>query len=251
MKRNNNQILARNILIHNELEKISEECEKNGIKLILLKGAALIELFPEYSFEREMEDVDVLIEEKNFLKFLNILRSLGYEYYSEDPNVMYKNEIGLKIDITTKLWYLTKKENQKLINSCFRKGNFYFLPPNQMFKHIFLHSQLIHSNTEEKWLKDIKLLSKRMNMDFEYIKISNIFLNRNYHYYGHILQLYYLPWRQKIMFVIDRIFPSFEFMIRRYKIKRKVLIPFYYFFRLADLSIKTFLFLSRLINFHK
>lgn len=255
MKINNNQILARNILIHNELEKISEECEKNGIKLILLKGAALIELFPEYSFEREMEDIDVLVDKNNFYKFLNILKNLGYKNYPQDPNVVYKKDINLKIDITTKLWYLNDKENKKLINSCLKIGELYFLPPKEMLKHIVLHSYVEHNYIEPKWLKDIELIIKNFNLKFKienYVpKIFLNFLDKRIYYKGHFLQFFFLPFNEKIKFLVKKFFPTKEFMLRRYNIKNIFVLPFFYFYRWVSFIVFIIVSFSKVINLHE
>ncbi|MFN3550700.1 MAG: nucleotidyltransferase family protein [Endomicrobiia bacterium] len=248
-------ILVRNILIHNEIKKIKQECCKNNIKLILLKGAALVELFPEYSFFRDMEDVDVLVEKKDFCKFLNILKYLGYELYYEDPNVVYKKDIDLKIDILTELWYLNNKENKKLINSCIEKEGLYFLPPKEMLRHIIIHSYIEHNYIEEKWLKDIMLIKEKFNIDFEmknYIpKKFLIFVNKKIYYKGHFLQFLFLPFSKKISFLFKKFFPKIDFMIRRYAIKDIFALPFFYFYRWASFIVFFILSLNKKINLHE
>jgi len=250
-----NNIIARNILIHKEIEKISQKCVENSIKLVLLKGVALIELFPEYSFERYMEDVDVLIEEKSLKKFRDILFSLGYNEYKEDPNVMYNKQIDLKIDISTRLWYLSKKENQKVINSALKVRDFYILQPNEFLKHIVLHAYIEHNYIENKWIKDIELIKNKYSLQLDLEKILPKFvvflLKRKIYYKGHILQFYFLPWKQKFIFLLQKFLPSKEFMRRRYNIKYNFLLPIFYLYRWASFVINSFLFFNNLINSHE
>ncbi|MFQ3676033.1 MAG: nucleotidyltransferase family protein, partial [Endomicrobiia bacterium] len=111
----NKDIFSRNILFHSEIVRISEECFKQNIRLILLKGTAMIEMFPEYSFERELEDIDVLVEKKVYKKFKKLLSELGYEEVLCDPHAMFNKQKNVQIDIETKLWYLNEKENKKVI----------------------------------------------------------------------------------------------------------------------------------------
>ncbi len=247
-----NKILARNILIHQEIKKIKDECCNNNIRLILLKGAALIELFAEYSFFREMEDIDVLVENKYFYKFLNILKNLGYQPYCGDPNVVYKKDIDLKIDILTELWYLKRKENEKLMNSCVEKDGMYFLAPEEMLRHIIIHSYIEHNHIEDKWLKDISLIKEKFNLNFgieDYIpkKFLN-FINKKIYYKGHFLQFLFLPLSKKVRFLLRKIFPSKEFMVRRYSIKNILTLPFFYFYRWASFIVFFILSFNKKIN---
>lgn len=228
-------VLARNILIHDQIKKIAEVCEKNNIKLVLLKGAALVELFPEYSFEREMEDIDVLVEKKDLKKFVDILKGLGYKHYPEDPNVLYNEEVDIKIDITTRLWYYSLKENKKLCNNLIKITNFYILPPKELLKHIVFHSYLEHNFVEEKWTKDVLLLKEKFAVDVNEEELIPKFvlklLNKKSYYKGHLIQFLYLPWYRKINFLFTKLFPNKNFMFHRYGFKNVLLLPFFYIYR--------------------
>ncbi len=250
----NLKILFRNILIYNEIEKLSAISYKYGIKLILLKGAALIEIFPEYSFIRELEDIDVMIEKKDFKMFVNILKSLGYAQSEDDPNVMFKKELNIKIDITTDLWYMTRKEKVKLFNSLLKIKNFYILPPKEMLKHILIHSYISHNFLDKKWQKDIELLVERFNLNVEDVfkipKIIFIFLRKKIFYKGHFLPLFLLPFNRKVEFLFYKFFPSTDFIIRRYNIKKNFLIPFFYIYRIVDIIISSYKIIISLLTAH-
>ncbi len=229
------EVLFKNILIHTEIEKISKLTESCGIKLILLKGAALIELFPEYSFTREMEDIDVLINKSDYSKFINILKTLGYVQSEEDPNVMYNATLDIKIDIKTDLWYMTRKEKAKLFNCLLKIKNFYILPPGEMLRYIIMHSYISHNSLEKKWQQDIKLIKERLNEKFDF-KIPAIvfrFLKKNVFYKGHFLPIFILPFPRNLTYLFEKILPSVDFIKRRYNIQRNILIPFFYIYRLT------------------
>lgn len=246
-------ILARNIIIHNYIEQISNECSKQGIRFILLKGAALIELFPEYSFEREMEDIDVLVEEKFYNKFIDILQKLGFKQSQTDPNVMYFNDI--KIDVTTKLWYLNKKENTKVIKSAIKlKDNIYVLSPLEMLRNILYHAYIEHNYLDSKWEKDIEILKKyyRLEFSFKFPKIVDFFLKLNIYHKGHIVKFLFLPWHKRLCHFFYYIFPSTEFMLKRYNVRFASFLPFFYLYRVLDLYIKFFnLFTNFLTSYFK
>lgn len=250
----NLNILFRNILIHNEIEKISTISDKYGIKLVLLKGAALIELFPEYSFIRELEDIDVMIEKKDFKMFVNILKDFGYVLSEDDPNVMSNENLNIKIDITTDLWYMTKKEKVKLFGSLLKLKNFYVLPPKEMLKHILIHSYINHNFLDEKWQKDIKLLIEKFSLNVEDVfkipKIIFMFLRKEIFYKGHFLPLFLLPFNRKAEFLFNKLFPSADFIIRRYNIKKRFLIPFFYIYRIIDILTSSYKIIINLLTFH-
>ncbi len=219
-------ILAKNILIHSELENICKICSQQNIKIVLYRGAAMVEIFPEYTFEREMEDVDVLIEPHNVEQFRKILSSLGYIDREDDPNVMMKhvgNQI-VCIDISTGLWYYTKKQNFKIFSRIEHVKKYgseldcYILPLEEMLKEIYIHS-LLHGKNEKKWFSDIKLLQKVLNFTNYELTINNVckfLVKQNIVYKGHIIKFLFLPFNRKILLLFTTLFPSVKFLSRRY-----------------------------------
>lgn len=53
--------LLRNMMILSRINEIFEMCEIRKLKIMLLKGIAMILLFKDYIKEREIEDVDILV----------------------------------------------------------------------------------------------------------------------------------------------------------------------------------------------
>lgn len=246
------ETIVKNLIAHSQIAEISKECKKQNIKLILLKGAALIELFPEYSFNRDIEDIDVLIEEKNYKSFIEILKKLGYTRSKDDPNVMYC-EGKLKIDIKTHLWYLSKKENTELINRATKLEDFYVLSTSDMLKHIMFHSYFEHGFLEEKWKSDIEILSSHLNIKSKLElpinnKILKFVLKSNFYYKGHILKFLVLPWQKKLVYLFKYFFPSKEFMKNRYNTKSFLVLPFFYLYRVLSTALKLFRIISSLLT---
>lgn len=237
------EIIVKNLIAHSQIEELSRECKNHHIKFILLKGAALIELFDKYSFERDMEDIDILVEEKNYEKFIEILKKLGYTQSKEDPNVMLSKG-KLKLDITTHLWYLNKKENFEVINRAMKVKDFYVLSLSDMIKHIFFHSLFEHGYLEEKWLNDIELIKLHFNIEpkieMPISRLVRFMLRLNFYYKGHIVKFLILPWKKKLVYLFNCLFPSKEFMKKRYNVKISLFLPFFYFYRIFSVVLKLF-----------
>jgi len=239
----NNSILAKNLLVHKQIEEICDECEKQNIKLVLLKGAALVELFPEYSFYRDMEDIDVIVCKKDYDKFINLLKSLGYKNMPSEPSTMFSENKPLKIDIFTDLWYLSKKENVILFKNLQKVRKFYVLPPKEMLRHIVYHMYIEHNFVDERWLKDIELIKSKFHLETDYESLFPFWIrswiNKKIFYKGHILEFLVLPINKKIQFLIKKFFPSPKFVEKRYNLKTSFLLPFVYFYRFFSLIVHT------------
>lgn len=256
-----NNILVRNILIRKQIEEIVDECSRYNIKLVLLKGVALIELFPEYTFDREIEDIDVLIKESDYKRFVSLLEKLGYRRVPYDPYAMFHPEKVAYVDISPGIWYLSKKDNVKLINSAVHLKEFgsslncYVLPLKEMLNYIYLHTYIHHAEKEHKWEKDIFILSKKMNSQLPIEHLHFPFLSfQKIPYKGYILRFLILPVGLKLRYIFSVLFPSLKFMFGRYNIKCKILpfgilkIAFLYFYRWCEIGIKMYKFFNKFLT---
>ncbi|MDI6642109.1 MAG: nucleotidyltransferase family protein, partial [Elusimicrobiota bacterium] len=79
------EILARNILVLEQLEEIVTAFYTEKIIFVLLKGIALINFFPEYIMSRTMEDIDLLIYPGQIEKAKQVLYQLKYQKSKLDP----------------------------------------------------------------------------------------------------------------------------------------------------------------------
>ena len=69
---------TKNTLIFKELGKLLEACNKVGLQVIVLKGAALAETVYENLALRPMSDIDLLVRKEDLLSLDKQLKTLGY-----------------------------------------------------------------------------------------------------------------------------------------------------------------------------
>lgn len=272
---NKNLIISRNILIFNQLEDIHRAFAASNIYFIVLKGAALISLIPEYSFERVMEDIDILIKPEDVKSAKNILLNIGYKPAPEDPWAFINPKNTAYIDIIDNLWYLTKRENISLWNKSLPlDGSHHFamrLPYDEFYIHTLAHAALHHAVKESKWLNDINLIKIKWGdvIDWQKVDIKlkkyglykpvQIFLGKEnvksilYNYIlktnnplkGHVSRFVFMPFILKIKYLASTLFPSDEFLVKRYNIKNNSLVflyrllrPLILFFKLINFPCK-------------
>lgn len=86
-----------------ERDRIDSVFSKNEIRHLMLKGCLLKEMYPQDDF-RSMSDLDILIDEENMDKTVQILKSMGYEFESEcDHHIAFCKQPVLNIEIHTRL----------------------------------------------------------------------------------------------------------------------------------------------------
>ncbi len=233
-----NNTIARNLLILKQLEDILQKFQKDNIDFILLKGIALITLFPEYIKYREMEDIDILVKPEQLKLAKFSLLSMAYKKAKLDPYAFWKEDTPAYVDLCDGFWYLNKKENSELWKN--RKSN--FLLPEDFFVHILAHSFIHHAETDPKWASDIELLRSKWNNKINWeevknklkkygIKTDNSFINLKIPLKGHLARFFLLPLRKKIMYLINALFPGDEFIKNRYDVKNYSSLIFWRIFR--------------------
>ncbi len=90
------------------LKEISSKFKEGNIKIIPLKGAYLMKIMPDYMRTRPMDDIDLLIQEKDSKSSIKILKNLGYKKISKTNLENYFSEYKFKreniyIELKTKL----------------------------------------------------------------------------------------------------------------------------------------------------
>ncbi|MBU2567959.1 MAG: nucleotidyltransferase family protein, partial [Elusimicrobia bacterium] len=216
----NNHTIAKNILIHKQIGEVVSEFNRENIDFILLKGAALIEIFPDYAFSRDMEDIDILVKKRSFLMAKHILINIGYSCAIEDPGAFFKQGFPARIDLCDGLWYLDRSENILL----FKEAKIFFdisvLSPEDFYIHVFAHAFLHHARRERAWLDDLALLSERWAETIDKKTLSlkikkygfdrvssnpfyNWFLDKEIPLKGHIFRFFFLPVRKKFLYIND------------------------------------------------
>lgn len=271
----NKSILVRNLLIHRQLEEIGREFSKASINAVLLKGAALILLLPDYSSERLMEDIDMLVRPKDLAAAREALARLGYLPLPEDPCAVSNPSKTAPVDLTDNLWYLDKAENEEVFSEALRhrfKGSaaaFCHLRPEDFYIHVLAHGALQHAEDSGIWKKDLSLIwahwgktikwaeveAKLKQYGFQeavdtymapetaddsfYLRLLNM---KDNPFKGHIARFIFLPAGKKLGYIRSSLFPGAEFLKNRYNLKNEAEIFYYKLLR-------PFLFISNLARF--
>lgn len=156
----NKDVLSRNILLLDSIREVAKVCIPLNIDILLLKGAALLELGIYEFSEREMTDVDVLIKPERLSAFEKILIGMGFELMKNSSQafikVLDKNIPPVIIDVHVNLRHI-KNTSVLWENAHCVKGTLLFLPcPEDQFLHLIAHPVLHHGFVDKKAKSDIK-----------------------------------------------------------------------------------------------
>jgi hypothetical protein len=174
----------RNQKILHQIEEINHALNKENIKPVYLKGTAnlLDQIYTDVG-ERMIGDIDVLIQENDYLKAAEIVLSLGYqnsdEYQGDVHNVkhfprLYKPDVPADIEIhrlPVDKKYATHFSSELIFTSKVQitnSVNAYVPADAHKLIHNFIHSQLSNEGYRFKRISlrdiyDVYLLSKRIN----------------------------------------------------------------------------------------
>jgi hypothetical protein len=103
-------IAAREILLLGALGEARRAALAEGIEIVALKGAALLELGVYQLGERGMTDADVLVRPGDLEPFEKILKKLGYQAMPDSADAWFKPSGGdappAILDLHTGLWHI-------------------------------------------------------------------------------------------------------------------------------------------------
>ncbi len=157
---NNKNILARNLLLLAALEEISAAAAQNGLKLILLKGAALLAEAVYGPQEREMTDLDLLIRPGDENAFDALLTGLGFKPMENSTQAYYRMAAPavppVIADLHTGLRH--EKETEALWSRAERAsktGGFRVLGFEDQVLHLASHTLLHHGCVTGRTLQDL------------------------------------------------------------------------------------------------
>jgi len=258
------EMLAKNILIRQQALEVSAMLENVGVETILLKGVALMEISPAYSFEREVEDIDLLIKPGRLAAAVRVLESAGCSRLPEDPFAFTRAGWSVPVDLCEGLWYLTNAQNEKVFEQAVNTGNFRVLPPEEFFIHIKAHSLFHHARKENKWERDIQVLTTEFKDKIDLAAVEKklaargfdsgerlpcsasfagllsqnfkerlleMFIKNEIPQKGHLTRFLFLPAAMKIRYALKLFFPSSDFIRGRYNIKSVLGVAVYRFLR--------------------
>lgn len=151
--------IARNILAQKQFTDIADEFNKNNISFIPIKGIALLNLVYKDTAERFMEDVDILVKEKDLVKIHSVMTGAGYSPVPDEPLAWTPSCAGAPIDLHTDIWYLSKKEMREIwdlpLSVEFDGIKCRVLPKEDMIIHAIAHSFIHHGQNNDSWKKDV------------------------------------------------------------------------------------------------
>jgi hypothetical protein len=273
-------VIARNLLILDQLREIDEALENKNIKLILLKGAALIELAPDYAAQRIMDDIDILVRPEYREKLRHVLLSLGYEPARYDPNALFHPGREVPVDLSSDIFYMDETQfghfwdNAKTFRSSFK--NIFIPELAELLVYIFVHCAVHHAERTELWEKDFALargpLSGRIDWDDFHKKVDdygmkeawdifcggrpstlrgmfyNLLLTSSIQSKGFIAIFLYSAPHKRRAFVLNELFPSAGFLKDRYGLKNRVEIFVFRIFRPVIIFWELAIFFSRFLR---
>ena len=150
----------RNIKILQQLEEIISWLDAAGIEVVLLKGAAaLSESHYESIGERLMIDIDILVDERDIFRAIDVLKTNGYQELNPTSPLevewhhyrrMYKEEHPASLELHRKLlnaravhYFGTELQKECFIPSSRFQNSLVLLPLYDLY-YSFLHTQLSH-----------------------------------------------------------------------------------------------------------
>ncbi len=146
------------MLIINQIEKIINECNNAGIDICLLKGAALIFDDIYNIWERDMEDIDILIKEEELDKFESLMADSGYCKVCSGERGFYKEGENAVIDVHTDVLYADDRQVEDIWKNMKNIKDIKILDKEEHFIYIMHHGLIQHGNLSKLWKDDIKKL---------------------------------------------------------------------------------------------
>lgn len=162
---NRKEVLMRNMLVLSELEKIDSSVD---FEICVFKGAAFILKNIYLIDERDMSDVDLFVDEKNYSVFLEIIFKNGYAAIENGKHSFYKivckNLPPVVIDLHRDLWGIKYDEVEKQSIDGF--NNIKSLSDVWLFITSSLHCIINHAYIDEKTLRDLKRIVEMNDENF-------------------------------------------------------------------------------------
>lgn len=195
MKKIYMDIVKQNMLMTKELLDVTKILEENNVISIPLKGPVLSQMAYGDVISRQYVDIDLLVDESNFLQSIEILKANSFnhenkfilEKFKEKRNIFHDmtlvNHLGINIELHWRLFsdeYMTDFDKIKLFeNYSFVKIN------NQEIKTFSNEINLLyfcihgakHNWERIEWLVDIVRFIENRDIDwnlvFEYVEKTN------------------------------------------------------------------------------
>ncbi|MGM0442257.1 MAG: nucleotidyltransferase family protein [Elusimicrobiota bacterium] len=244
------RLIYRNILLEKQFSNLVENCRRTGVQLCPLKGMGLLLTGRYRKGERDMEDIDILIKKEDEQKIERILRKNNYYPVKSGEKGYYRKGEPAIIDIHTDILYMNREQLERLWNKMASQETLTFLPDEEHFIYILFHAFVQHGYLRNSWAEDLRRLLKEISQpeileakaqkygleELLTIYDSQVFWGKregfktgytkfilslpHFSEKGHFLRpIYAGNLREKLIFIKKFLFPSLEFLKRRYNFR--------------------------------
>jgi len=176
------KVIQKNILMNNELRKIFNALEKEGIWFLPLKGIVIREYYPK-QYLREMSDCDILFDSERAENVKRIMEGLGYTTtsFGIEHHDVYIKANYMVVEMHRTLFQVRHQmyeyytgiksrlvlENGSKYRFCFKPEDFYIY----MISHEYVHFTLYPGTGIRSLVDTYVFLAKNESlMDWNYIR---------------------------------------------------------------------------------
>ncbi len=169
---------------YNEFIRMCRIVNKNGIKMIGLKGCILRNIYPVPEL-RTMGDFDVLVDSKSMKDITKIFKDNGYEIINDAFGIICKNSIAYwEIFDTMEEEFRIRpdKYDELFLNNCISKNDATFPEYTYFFAHMIVHmgKHYIREGAGIRNLCDAALFIKKYKDNIDFNKAREICNEQNY-----------------------------------------------------------------------
>jgi hypothetical protein len=241
--------LVRNSWLTERWKEVNSILNNAGIKHVLLKGMALEHTLYESKGLRQMTDNDILVKREDALRAWNLLKQNGYSHgpVKSPLHASIQLDIGkhlpglskdeYSVDIHHKLFSETDSENSSVdpvesaIEISINGTSAFILPPELQILHLVSHFKrhLDEGNCQLRLLADIILLDSTCNTGLPDSFLSKPQQGQDRKSLKNSFKILFksVPAEKRLMFLVGDIFPSLQWMKKRYRCNSFRAILFY------------------------
>lgn len=165
-----------------ELEQILNQFEENEIRTLVVKGILMKEIYPQ-NYMRQMCDMDIMTDERDFKIALKIMKKLGYkECYNHEKHLIFKKLPFIIVELHRKL--MTKRDigyeyfENVWSNCCQYKDykNIFQLDLDEAYIFCILHLMLHFkfAGIQVRDMLDVYLYHEKYKQCLHYEKINQV-----------------------------------------------------------------------------
>jgi len=166
-----------------ELENILKKFEETQIKTLIVKGVIMKDVYPQ-SYMRQMCDIDIMIQEKDFKKASKIMADLKFnEFYDHEKHLVFTKEPFIIIEMHRKLipgGDVSSKYFNDIWPNCIKYNNYenvYKMDINDAYIFCIIHliRHFRYAGIEIRDVLDVYLYYEKFKNDFDYNKLNQKF----------------------------------------------------------------------------